>query len=165
MGISGFEAVLFVTLSPFLLGIVSIRRLVATRTAYFHLASLIAVAAYLIRDPTLRLLTVGLGLAISNLAWTGQLHHAATTNPARFQRYASAFALGLIASSIAKMAFWANNPIWPIMKSDNGGWNKTGILFAIIACVRLAQRTIAPVSTIAPVTKGDSNSTMLSAAG
>ena len=71
MGISGFEAVLFVTLSPFLLGIVSIRRLVATRTAYFHLASLIAVAAYLIRDPTLRLLTVGLGLAISNLAWTG----------------------------------------------------------------------------------------------
>src|SRR5271169_1680528 len=156
MGISGFEAVLFVTLSPFLLGIVSIRRLVATRTAYFHLASLIAVAAYLVRDPTLRLLTVGLGLAISNLVWMGQLHHSATTNPARFQRHALVFGLGLIASSVAKMAFWANNPIWPIMRGDNGGWNKTGILFAIIACLRLSQRNVSSISTIGSVSKGKS---------
>jgi hypothetical protein len=165
MGISGFEAVLFVTLSPFLLGIVSIRRLVATRTVYFHLASLIAVAAYLIRDPTLRLLTVGLGLAISNLAWTGQLHYAATTNPTRFQRYALVLGLGLIASSVAKMAFWANNPIWPIMKGDNGGWNKTGILFAIISCIRLAQRTVPTMNTLPFVSKSRPDSVMLSAAG
>src|SRR5438477_10784901 len=52
MGISGFEAVLFVTLSPFLLGILSIRQLVAARSPYFHLASLAGLAAYLVHNPT-----------------------------------------------------------------------------------------------------------------
>jgi hypothetical protein len=165
MGISGFEAVLFVTLSPFFLGISSVKRAVIAQPWYFHLASLIAVAAYLVRDPTKRLLAVGLGLAISNLTWMAQLHHAATTNPAKFQRYALVFGLGLIASSIAKMAFWANNPIWPIMKGDNGGWNKTGILLAILSCVRLAQRNIATPHSIVPISKGKTESGMLSAFG
>ena len=169
MGISGFEAVLFVTLSPYFLGIDSVKQLVTKHTPYFHLASLVAIAAYLIRDPTERLLTVGLGLGISNLAWCGQLHHAAITNPSRFQRYALAFSLGLIVSSVLKMAFWANNPIWPIMKGDNGGWNKTGILFAILACVRLAQRNVQSVNRITPPSKVEpktkSESTILPAAG
>lgn len=165
MGISGFEAVLFVTLSPFLLGIHSVRRLVATRSPYFHLASLLAIAAYLVRDPVNRLLTVGLGLAISNLVWMGQLHHTSSTNPARFRRYVVAFSLGLIASSIAKMACWANNPIWPIMKSDTGGWNKTGILLAIISCIRLAQRNNPSQITVAPPSVARPDSGMLSAAG
>ena len=153
MGISGFEAVLFVTLSPNFLGIDSVKQLVAKHTPYFHLASLVAIAAYVIRDPTERLLTVGLGLGISNLAWCGQLHHAAMTNPSKFQRYALAFALGLISSSVLKMAFWANNPIWPIMKGDNGGWNKTGIFFAILACVRLAQRDVQSVNHVTAPSK------------
>jgi len=152
MGISGFEAVLFVTLSPFFLGITSIRQKVATQPSYFHLASLLAIAAYLIRDPTCRLLTVGLGLAISNLVWMGQLHHAASTNSARFQRLAYVFGLGLILSSVAKMAFYTNNPIWPIMKGDNGGWNKTGIFFALIACARLYQRQVTISTSVVPTT-------------
>lgn len=165
MGISGFEAVLFVTLSPFFFGIPSIRRVVASHNAYFHLASLTAVAAYLIRDPTLRLLTVGLGLGISNLAWMGQFHHAAATAPAKFQRSALVFGLGLIGSSVAKMACWGNNPIWPIMKSDTGGWNKTGIFLALICCIRLAQRNVAVPTNIIPVSKVKAQSNTLSAIG
>src|SRR5579871_2989270 len=165
MGISGFEAVLFVTISPFLLGIPTVRQLVASRAAYLHLASLIAVAAYLIRDPTIRLMIVGLGLAISNLTWTGQFHHAATTNPARFQRYALVFGLGLILSSIAKMAFYANNPIWPIMNADTGGWNKTGILLAVISCVRLGQRSPSVPAVGVPMSKGKADSGMLAGVG
>jgi len=165
MGISGFEAVLFVTLSPFLLGIPAVKHLVATKPVHLHLASLIAVAAYLIRDPTNRLLAVGLGLGITTLVWMGTLHHSAKTNPARFQRWALVFGLGLIASSVAKMAFWANNPIWPIMKGDNGGWNKTGILLAIVSCVRLLQRTPSLPPSSVPVSKGKGDSGILSAVG
>jgi len=166
MGISGFEAVLFVTLSPFLLGIPAIRHLVLAKPFHLHLASLVAVVAYLIRDPTNRLLAVGLGLGITTLVWTGKLHHAATTNPARFQRWALVFGLGLIASSVAKMAFWANNPIWPIMKGDNGGWNKTGILLAIVSCIRLLQRTSTPAAVIPVSPKQEKGSSgMLSGVG
>jgi hypothetical protein len=142
MGISGFEALLFITLSPFLLGISSVCTLVAQRPAYVHLASLISPAAYLVRDPVLRLCLVSLGLGIANLVWCGEFHAWATTNASKFHRGVMVFALGLILSSVAKMAFWTNNPIWPIMNAENGGWNKTGILLAILACVRLAQRTV-----------------------
>jgi hypothetical protein len=165
MGISGFEAVLFVTISPFLLGILSVRNYVARHSAYLHLASLIALAAYLIRDPTSRLMAVGLGLAISNLTWTGQFHHSAITNPARFHRYAMVFGLGLILSSIAKMSCYTNNPIWPIMKADTGGWNKTGIMLAVISCVRLGQRSPSVPAVGIPMVKGKTESGMGAAAG
>jgi len=165
MGISGFEAVLFVTVSPFLLGIPAVRSFVANRSSSLHFASLIALAAYLVRDPTNRLMCVGLGLGISNLTWTGQFHHAAVTNPARFQRYTLVFALGLVLSSIAKMACYANNPIWPIMKADTGGWNKTGILLAVISCVRLGQRSPTVPAVGIPMSKGKPESGMLAAVG
>ena len=92
MGISGFEAVLFVTLSPFFLGIVSDTSTCRNSNAVF--SSCISSCGCSLshsRSDVNRLLTVGLGLAISNLAWTGQLHYAASTNPARFQRYVVAF--------------------------------------------------------------------------
>src|ERR1700737_458019 len=108
-------------------------------------------------------MAVGLGLGISQLTWAAQFYHAANTNTARFQRYALVFALGLIASSVAKMAFWANNPIWPIMKGDNGGWNKTGIALAILACVRTGKRN--PDIPNAGPSKVKSGSGMLPAFG
>ena len=166
MGISGFEALLFITLSPFLLGIPSIRQLVAHRAPYLHLASLISLAAYLVRDPVIRLVLVSLGLGISNLVWTGQFHYMAMTNASRFHRDVMVFGLGLILSSVAKMACWANNPIWPIMNAATGGWNKTGIFLGVLACVRLAQRT--PPTNHSPVSKGaadEEQSTMLIASG
>jgi endonuclease/exonuclease/phosphatase family metal-dependent hydrolase len=52
----------------------------------------------------------------------------------------SAWLIGLIASSIAKFACWTNNPLWPIMHDANGGYNKTGIIFFVLAVLRSYQK-------------------------
>ncbi|CAK5268576.1 unnamed protein product [Mycena citricolor] len=36
-------------------------------------------------------------------------------------------------SSLSKHANHSNNPIWPLVNAESGGWNKTGILLAVLA--------------------------------
>jgi hypothetical protein len=55
------------------------------------------------------------------------------SQPHRLEARITAFSIGLIASSIAKFAFWTNNPIWPVMHEANGGWNRTGLVVAVIS--------------------------------
>jgi hypothetical protein len=44
-----------------------------------------------------------------------------------------AWAVGLVVSSIAKFANHTNNPVWLILHSANSGWNKTGLVTAILS--------------------------------
>ncbi|CAG8578342.1 5886_t:CDS:10 [Ambispora leptoticha] len=132
MGISGYEVCLLVTTSPVLLGISSIRNLVTTNRTIIYLVSLSGLTAYLFTDPTTRLFVVSFGVAMANLMWisrwvenrnkTGKLEHDALV-----------WTLGLILSSVIKMAWQTNNPIWPIMHKENGGWNLVGLLFGVVA--------------------------------
>ncbi|KAL8834172.1 MAG: hypothetical protein Q9170_003873 [Blastenia crenularia] len=135
MGISGYEVIVMCTVSPFLLTSAPMRSLIIRNTRLVHLLSLSGLLAFFIRTPEYRLFSVGFGVSMSCLGWSATWH-AEQSQPARIESRTLAWTIGLIASSTAKFAFWTNNPIWPIMHAENGGWNKTGLLLAIVAIFR-----------------------------
>lgn len=144
MGISGYEALVMSTVSPFLLGIRPIRSLVLNNLRATHFISLAGLLAYLVKDPPNRLFTVGFSVFMSCLAWAGTLS-AESAHPGRLESKILALTAGLMMSSLAKFAWFTNNPLWPIMHAENGGINGTGVVLAVLACLRFTRR--APVST------------------
>ncbi|KAG9297374.1 hypothetical protein G9A89_009458 [Geosiphon pyriformis] len=132
MGISGYEAALLVSVSPVFLGIPVFRNSVASYRWIFQLATLVGVAAYLFENTVTRLFWVSTGVAIANLTCisTWIENHK---NTARLEHDAFVWTLGLIMSNVVKMAWWTNNPIWPIMHKENGGWNFIGLSLGIFA--------------------------------
>lgn len=144
MGISGYEVLIMTTISPFLLGASSIRRRVISHPHYIYALSLTGIVAFAITQQEIRLFLVSAGVFFSCLAWAGSFW-AERNNPGRLDSKISAFSLGLLASNVAKFANYSNNPIWPIMNSENGGWNKTGLFLAIFTVWRIAgQVTVSP---------------------
>ncbi|RII06390.1 hypothetical protein CUC08_Gglean009611 [Alternaria sp. MG1] len=157
MGISGYEALVMCTITPFFLGIKPIRYLATRYVWFFHLLSLSGLLAFLAKTPVNRLFAVGFGLSMSCLAWSATFF-AERSQPHRLEARISAFAIGLIASSIAKFAFWTNNPIWPIMHEANGGWNRTGLVVAFVSML-ISTRSTASSGADVPAqgpTKGSS---------
>ncbi|KAL6709473.1 Protein cwh43 [Coniothyrium glycines] len=157
MGISGYEALVMCTITPFLLGIKPLRYLVARFNWFFQLLSLSGLLAFLAKTPVPRLFAVAFGLSMSCLSWAG-IFFAERSQPHRLEARISAFAIGLVASSVAKFAFWTNNPIWPIMHEANGGWNRTGLLLALIS-ILISTRSTASAGADLPAqgpTKGSS---------
>jgi len=140
MGISGYEAFVMSTVSPFLLGIPAVRRLATRNLRVVHLLGITGAAAWLVDAPALRLATVGFSVWMSCLAWAATFH-AERSQPQRLEARICAFGIGLIASSVAKFALYTNNPIWPTMHAENGGWNWTGLLLAVVAVIRTTRRT------------------------
>ena len=139
MGISGFEAFVMSTVSPYLLGIGPLRSLTVRNIRLVHLLSIGGLLSYLLKSPALRLCAVGFGVSMSCLAWSATWY-AERGSPARLENRAIAWTAGLILSSVAKFAFQTNNPIWPIMHVANGGWNKLGIALAFLAAIRSTRR-------------------------
>ncbi|KAI4943664.1 hypothetical protein J4E86_009627 [Alternaria arbusti] len=157
MGISGYEALVMCTVTPFFLGIKPLRYLATRYVWFFHLLSLSGLLAFLAKTPVNRLFAVGFGLSMSCIAWSATFY-AERSQPHRLEARISAFAIGLIASSIAKFAFWTNNPIWPIMHEANGGWNRTGFVVALISML-ISTRSTASSGADVPAqgpTKGSS---------
>ncbi|KAL1394055.1 calcofluor white hypersensitive protein-like protein [Phyllosticta capitalensis] len=147
MGISGYEVFVMSTVSPFVLGIRSLRNAVIRNVRLTHLLALAGVAAWNVKSPEYRLFTVGFGVWMASLSWAATFY-AERSQPHRLEARISAFALGLILSSIAKFAFWTNNPIWPIMHAPNGGWNKTGLVLAFLAVIRSTRFTASSTADI-----------------
>jgi len=139
MGISGYEAIVMVTISPFLLGIGSVKRLVIANIRYMHLLSLSGLLAYLIAKPENRLFAVGFGVWMSCLSWSATFV-SERSNPGKLELRVLAFSIGLIVSSLSKFAFRSNNPIWPIIPHDIGGWQKTGITLAVLSFLRITRQ-------------------------
>ena len=148
MGISGYEVLVMCTISPFLLGIPGIRSFVIQKVRIFHLLSTSALFAYLVKSPEYRLFSVGFGVSMGCLAWAATFF-AERAQPHRLEARISAFSLGLLLSSIAKYAFYTNNPTWPIMHGPNGGWNKTGIILALLAILR-STRSVSSIGSHVP---------------
>ena len=139
MGISGYEVFVMSTISPFLLGIGSVHAVLARNLRVVHLLSLTGLLAYAITSPELRLFAVGSAVALQCFAWS-VTWHAARFDSGKLEARALAWCAGLILSSVAKFACHSNNPIWPIMNSVNGGWNKTGLALAVLAALRSTRR-------------------------
>lgn len=139
MGISGYEVLVMTTVSPFLLGIPAVRQAAVNNPRYAYLGSLSGLVAFAVTLPEVRLFAVAGGVWFTCLAWTGSFY-AERSNPVRLEAKITAFSLGLIASSIAKFANHTNNPIWPIMNAENGGWNKIGLVLAVLAVLHTTRR-------------------------
>jgi hypothetical protein len=67
-------------------------------------------------------------------------------------------------SSVAKFACSTNNPVWPIMHAENGGWNKLGLLLGILAVLRSHRKPIPSGGDYAAST-GEKGSSLLAAFG
>ncbi|KAH3684004.1 hypothetical protein WICPIJ_005027 [Wickerhamomyces pijperi] len=141
MGISGFELTILSYLSPVFLLIKPIRKFY-TKTPQFTRILTVAfgVGSYLVEDPNARLLFISFGVIFGFLSYSNELL-SNVNSPNRLRLYSVTFVLGLILSSIAKFWNYTNNPIWPIMHYENGGWNKTGILLGLIGAF-LTPKTI-----------------------
>ncbi|EXJ85780.1 hypothetical protein A1O1_06148 [Capronia coronata CBS 617.96] len=135
MGISGYEVMVMSTISPLFLGIPFIRSLTIRNLRWAHMSSLVGLLAWLVKDPANRLFTVGFAVWMGCLAWSAEWY-AERRDSARLQSRILAWCIGFILSSIAKFANHTNNPIWPILHSGIGGWNKTGLALAVIAVWR-----------------------------
>ncbi|KAK3312905.1 Frag1/DRAM/Sfk1 family-domain-containing protein [Apodospora peruviana] len=159
MGISGFEAFVMSTVSPLLLGIKPLRSLVVRNQRITHLLSLSGLIAYLVTDPVVRLATVGFGVWMGCLAWAATLS-SDSVHPARLEARILAWIIGFLMSTVAKFAWYTNNPIWPIMHAENGGWNGTGLLLAVLAVIRFTRK--APLQS-SNATEKTSGSAVLSA--
>ncbi|KAG2197480.1 hypothetical protein INT47_003088 [Mucor saturninus] len=139
MGISGFEAFLLITLLPIILGIAPLRRLFARYRGVFHLISLVGVASYLKADPIWRLSMTAFGIGISLCTWTATWIES-NQHTGNLERSAIIWILGLILTNVVKMAWFTENPIWPIMHKENGGLNDIGIFLGVIASVEVLIR-------------------------
>ncbi|KAI4123366.1 MAG: hypothetical protein LQ338_005298 [Usnochroma carphineum] len=161
MGISGYEVMVMCTVSPFLLVNASVRSLVIRHVRLVHLLSLSGLLAFLLKTPEVRLFSVGFGVSMSCLAWSA-IWYAEGSQASRLESRVLAWSIGLIASSTTKFAFWTNNPIWPIMHAENGGWNKLGLLLAILAILRSTRPTNNARGDVDPADSPRTSSTLAS---
>jgi hypothetical protein len=141
MGISGYEVMVMATVSPVFLALPLMRSAVISNIRWVQLSSLAGLVAWLVIDPANRLFTVGFGVGMGCLAWAATFY-AERGNSQRLQARILAFSIGLVLSSIAKFANQTNNPIWPIMNAENGGWNKTGLVLAVLAIWRSTRKVM-----------------------
>lgn len=161
MGISGYEVLVMTTISPLLLGSKPLRSLVVGNLRLAHLLSLSGLLAYLIPDQVVRLFTVSFGVLMGCLSWAATFY-ADSVHGSRLESRILAWTAGLILSATMKFAWQTNNPIWPIMHAENGGYNGTGLVLGVLAALRFTRR--APLqSGGAPDNK--SGSAVLSAFG
>ncbi|KXN85854.1 Protein cwh43 [Leucoagaricus sp. SymC.cos] len=141
LGIAGQELALLAVLSPFFFGFASIYDFSRSQTGQVTLRGLsfIGLAAYLLNKPLHRLVAVTPAVALGTLA-----------EAAKWTQYDSGyqsmvFGLGWIATSLVKHANHTNNPLWPFINDKSGGYNKTGLVLAVLALSELFTRTSPPV--------------------
>ncbi|KAG0203146.1 hypothetical protein BGX28_004494 [Mortierella sp. GBA30] len=139
MGLSGYEAFLFCNVSAVLLGINFLRRGIERSKGFIHLLSLVGILSYKILDPAQRLMAVAAGVSLSLLTWGATLFGQRHQN-GRAERGVLTLALGLILHNVVKQAWWANNPIWPIMNENIGGQNMVGLILGVLASVQVMLR-------------------------
>lgn len=139
MGISGYEVFLLVTITPGFLAFDSICRIVFEYRGYLHLLSLMGLASYMLTDPVYRLMASAFGIGISLLTWFATFFGNRSKN-VHLEYYISVWCLGLLLHNVIKMAWYTNNPIWPIMHEFNGGKNLIGLVFGILSCLDLIIR-------------------------
>lgn len=139
------------SVSPFLLASSPLRRIVTANLRITHLSALIGLTAFAIKPPTWRLASVGFAVSMSCLSWAATFF-AERAQPHRLEARMSAFGIGLIASSVAKFAFWTINPIWPVVHDNNGGWNKLGLALAVLAVLRSTRQQPNSNTYVEPIT-------------
>jgi endonuclease/exonuclease/phosphatase family metal-dependent hydrolase len=162
MGISGYEALIMCTLTPFLLGAGPLRKLVVKNIRLVQIMSLAGLIAYQVKDPKNRLFTVSFGVGMSVLALSAQFFSAAF-QPIQLESKIVGFAGGLVMHSVVKFAWQTSNPIWPTVHAENGGYNAIGGVLALLAVLRSSR--VAPSVIENPAERKKAGSSILAAFG
>ncbi|KAJ6020688.1 hypothetical protein N7540_006192 [Penicillium herquei] len=149
MGISGYEVAIVACVSPLLFAIPSLRSAATKNLRLLHLTSLVALLAYKFEDPANRLFVTAFALSSTCAAWVASFF-AERGNTPRLEARIMGWGIGLIMSVVAKFACTTNNPLWPIMHGNNGGWNKIGLFFAVLAVLRSQRGSLASGSDYLP---------------
>ncbi|KAI1837944.1 hypothetical protein DTO006G1_3931 [Penicillium roqueforti] len=135
MGISGYEVAIVCCASPLFYVIPSLRYAAVKNLRLLHLISLVGLLGYKFQDPANRLFVTGFALSTTCAAWTASFFSERHNAP-RLEARIMAWGIGLVLSVVAKFACKTNNPLWPIVHAENGGWNKIGIFIALFAVLR-----------------------------
>ncbi|KAI5951083.1 CWH43 [Candida jiufengensis] len=134
MGLSGFEAVIIsLFLAPLLLIPEPIRVYLAQNPQFTRsLTVILGIGAYKVEDPEQRLLTITAGTVFAVVSVVNEFW-ALNNQPKKLNSYITTFSLGLLTTSVFKFLCYSNNPIWPIMHKENGGYNAIGIFLGLLA--------------------------------
>lgn len=147
MGLSGYEAVITVkAIAPLLLALPFLRRAFQRLPAAPRLlAVLFIIGAYKVQNPEQRLLaiTVGMGFAVIGLASELAAYYH---DPPRFNSLWTANLLGLLGTLVLKYVCRSNNPAWPIMHKENGGYNEWAIAITLLSALFTSSYKIEPTS-------------------
>ena len=136
MGISGYEAAIVTYFVPhFLLAVPHLKSFLASYPLVTRvLAVLFGIGAYKIEEPEHKLLSISIGTAFSVVSLASE-SSAASSDPQTLKEYAVAQVLGLMATSVFKYMCFSNNPIWPVMHKENGGYNEIGIFVCLVGAL------------------------------
>lgn len=134
MGISGYEALVAAIMAgPILLAFPFLRSLYAyCPQITFILTTIFGVGSYRVLKPEYRLELTALG-GVFAMASLGMQFWGISRRPLAAVQRGSAFSLGLICTVVLKLAWYTNNPMWPIMHLENGGINFIGLVIGVIA--------------------------------
>ncbi|CDK26432.1 unnamed protein product [Kuraishia capsulata CBS 1993] len=133
MGISGFELVVASVFSPVFLVIPQFRHILGQYPQVSRLVSVWAgIGSYMVAEPSTRLLVISLGAFAGSISLANELWYLPRD---LIPGYSATFMVGLLLSTIAKFAFWTNNPVWPILNRDTGGANFGGLLVGTLAAL------------------------------
>ncbi|KZT06123.1 uncharacterized protein LAESUDRAFT_743576 [Laetiporus sulphureus 93-53] len=158
LAIAGHELSLLSVLSPVLLGVRPFQRWCRTRAGRtaLHVLSLVGLGAYKLESPLHRLFAVAFATMVVNVGaavdWTD-------TTDKGVGYHSMLMGLGFLLSSIAKHANHSNNPVWPIVNEQSGGYNKTGLLLAVLAICNYAIRASTPPKAKTPAVQSTHEST------
>lgn len=141
MGISGHEAVITVMfLAPILLAIPPFSYVFRNYPFLTRsLTVLLGLGAYKIEEPETRLfvITAGTGFGVNAVASELEL---LSSDPKRYTSFIITLIVGLFATSVAKFANHSNNPAWPIMHKENGGFNEYAIFIGLASALLTRSR-------------------------
>ncbi|KAI4527715.1 hypothetical protein K525DRAFT_231653 [Schizophyllum commune Loenen D] len=139
LAIAGPELAILSVLSPALLGSRIIVSWASSKKgqAALHVLSLAGLLSYLSSSPVQRLFLVTPSTSFVTLRQAALL-----VQPRRQGRayHSVVWLLGLILFSLGKYANHSNSPVWPFVNEATGGYNKIGILLAVLCCVELVLR-------------------------
>lgn len=136
MGISGHEAVIGTTFVAPLVTAVPPFSYLFQRFPFVArtLTVLFGIGAYKFQDPTERLFSITAGTAFSIIGLASELGTLQNHAKKRTSLWISLL-LGLLATSVFKFMCHSNNPAWPIMHKENGGYNEYALFVGIAAAL------------------------------
>ncbi|OBZ72336.1 Protein cwh43 [Grifola frondosa] len=146
LGIAGQELSLLSSLSPILLAITPFLEWCRSREGrtILHNLSFAGLYAYALTNPLHRLLVVSFANAVVSI---GAAVDWFCVEEKAIAYQGILMGLGFLLSSLLKHANHANNPVWPIVDSRSGGFNKIGIMFAYMAVLNFYMRSEIPTAS------------------